>query len=52
MLIGEGPKILFPPPPTVHMALANAWAPDKLIYLADFMSPLNLKSGRALVVDP
>ena len=25
---------------------------DKLIYLADFMSPLNLESGRALVVDP
>ena len=52
VLIGEGPKILFPPPQTVHMALANVWMPDKLIYLADFQSPLSLKSGRALVVDP
>jgi hypothetical protein len=52
VLIGEGPKFLFPPLPTFRMALVNVWAPDKLIYLADFVSPINLRSGRALVVDP
>lgn len=47
-IIGEGP-----PPngtPSARLALVNAWAPDRLLYLAPFPSPRNF-AGRGIVVD-
>jgi len=36
-----------------RMALVNAWAPDKLLYLTDFLSTQALKGGtQVLTVDP
>lgn len=38
------------PPARARIALVNALAPDKLLYLGDFESPLQLTSSPALVV--
>lgn len=47
-LIGEGATS--GSPTTARIALVNAFAPDKLIYLADFQSPLGLTSEASYVV--
>lgn len=49
VVLGEGPAT-GEPPGTVRVALVNAMAPDKLLYLADFSSPLQLASSPAVVV--
>jgi hypothetical protein len=52
-IIGEGPKVQpIPPVQSFRVALANAWAPDKLLYVSDLFTPRNLKGSRAAVVDP
>jgi hypothetical protein len=38
------------PPARARVALVNALAPDRLLYLADFQSPLQLTSSPAQVV--
>jgi hypothetical protein len=51
--IGEGPLDQTQPFHSVRIALANAWAPDKLLYLADFVSTTQtIRGGRVQVVDP
>lgn len=51
--IGEGPLDQTQPVQSVRIALANAWAPDKLLYLADFVSRTqSIRGGRVQVVDP
>ena len=52
VLIGEGPKTLDTGTSTFRLAIANAWAPDKLIYVADFLSTNALLGGRVTVVAP
>jgi hypothetical protein len=49
VIVGEGP-ITGTPPTTARLALVNAIAPDKLIYLTDFMSPIRLTSSSSQVV--
>lgn len=51
--IGEGPTVQ-PTPPVrfFRIALVNAWAPDKLLYLADFVSTQPITGGRLQVVAP
>jgi hypothetical protein len=49
VIIGEGPTT-GAAPATARLALVNALAPDKLIYLADFVSPIQLSSSAAQVV--
>lgn len=49
VLIGEGPTS-GSAPTTGRVALVNAMAPDKLLYLADFPSPLQLASSTAIIV--
>jgi Big-like domain-containing protein len=52
-IIGEGPQVQpVPPVQSVRLALANAWAPDKLLYLTDLLTLRTLKGARAAVVDP
>jgi hypothetical protein len=48
-IIGEGPTT-GTPPTTAKLALINAMAPDKLIYLADFPSPLQLQTSASQIV--
>jgi hypothetical protein len=52
--MGEGPQQQ--PSPSVQilqMALVNAWAPDKLLYLSELITPrFSFMGGRARVVDP
>jgi hypothetical protein len=48
-LIAEGPPQAAPPA-RARVALVNALAPDKLLYLGNFESPLQLTSSPALVV--
>jgi len=48
-IIGEG-ATTGATPTSVRLALVNAMAPDALLYLADFDSPLQLTSGVAQVV--
>jgi hypothetical protein len=51
-LIGEGPEVqAVPSVQTVRLAVANVWAPDKLLYLTDLLTPRNLKSSRGMIVD-
>lgn len=51
--IGEGPQVQpSPPVRSFRIALVNAWAPDKLLYLADFVSTQPIRGGRLQVVDP
>jgi hypothetical protein len=49
VIVGEG-ATTGTPPSSARLALVNAIAPDKLIYLADFQSPLNLTTDSARVV--
>ena len=49
VIIGEGPTT-GSAPSSARLALVNALAPDELLYLADFESPLNLTSEIAQVV--
>jgi hypothetical protein len=52
-IIGEGPQVQpVPPVQSLRLALASAWAPDKLIYLTDLLTSRTLKGSRAAVVDP
>ena len=52
-VIGEGPKVQpVPPVQSVRLALANAWAPDKLLYVTDLLTSRNQKGSRATLVDP
>jgi VCBS repeat-containing protein len=52
-IIGEGPQVQpVPPVQSVRLAVANAWAPDKLLYLTDLLTSRNLKGSRATVVEP
>jgi hypothetical protein len=48
-LLAEGPPGSAPPT-RARIALVNALAPDKLLYLSEFESPLQLTSSPALVV--
>ena len=48
-LIGEG-ATTGPVPASVHLALVNALAPDSLLYLAGFQTPLQLTSDVAQIV--
>ncbi len=48
-LLAEGPP-QSAPPARARIALVNALAPDKLLYLSDFESPLQLTSSPAQVV--
>ena len=48
-LLAEGAPTS-PSPARARVALVNALAPDKLLYLADFQSPLQLTSPAAVVV--
>lgn len=48
-LLAEG-EPTSPSPARARVALVNALAPDKLLYLADFQSPLQLTSPAAVVV--
>ncbi len=48
-IIGEGPTT-GAVPATAKLALVSAMAPDKLIYLADFPSPIGLASGASQIV--
>jgi hypothetical protein len=48
-LLAEGPPG-GAPPTRARIALVNALAPDKLLYLGDFESPLQLTSSPAVVV--
>jgi len=51
--IGEGPTVQpVPPVRSFRIALVNAWAPDKLLYLADFVTTQPITGGRLQVVDP
>jgi hypothetical protein len=50
--IGEGPEVQPPIVRSFRIALVNAWAPDKLLYLADFVSTQPIRGGRLQVVDP
>lgn len=53
LLMGEGPQVQpVPPVQTFRMAIANAWAPDKLLYVTDLITPRILMGGRGRVVDP
>jgi hypothetical protein len=49
VILGEGPTT-GAAPTRARLALVNAVAPDKLLYLADFQSPLQLTSAAAQVV--
>ena len=49
-VIGEGPTT-GTPASSARLALVNALAPEKLIYLTDLESPLDLASETAQVVD-
>ena len=49
-ILGEG-ATTGTPPASAHLALVNAVAPDKLLYLASFDSPINLSSDSAQVVN-
>ena len=49
VILGEGPTT-GAAPARARLALVNAVAPDKLLYLADFQSPLQLTSEAAQVV--
>lgn len=49
-IVGEGPTT-GAAPSSARLALINALAPETLIYLADFESPLDLASESAQVVD-
>jgi hypothetical protein len=49
VMLAEGPPGGVPPT-RARIALVNALAPDKLFYLADFESPLQLTSSPAVVV--
>jgi hypothetical protein len=52
-VIGEGPKVQpVPPVQSARLALANAWAPDKLLYVTDLLTSRNQKGSRATLVDP
>lgn len=48
VVLGEGPTS-GAAPSTARLALVNALAPDKLLYLADFQSPLGLASNASQV---
>jgi hypothetical protein len=48
LLIGEGPAGAAPR--TVRLAFVNARAPDRLLALADFNTPIDLTSGEARIV--
>jgi Big-like domain-containing protein len=53
VVVGEGPKVQpVPPVQSVRLALANAWAPDKLLYVTDLLTSRNQKGSRAALVDP
>lgn len=49
VLLGEGPTT-GQPAASVHLSLVNALAPDKLLYLADFQTPMSLTSEAARIV--
>jgi hypothetical protein len=49
VILGEG-ATTGAAPADARLALVNAVAPDKLLYLADFESPLQLTSSSAQVV--
>ena len=49
VILGEGPTT-GAAPTSARLALVNALAPDKLIYLADFQSPLQLSSHPSQIV--
>lgn len=49
VLLGEGPTT-GQPAASVHLSLVNALAPDKLLYLADFETPMSLTSDVARIV--
>ena len=49
VILGEGPTT-GAAPTSARLALVNAVAPDKLLYLADFQSPLQLSTPVAQVV--
>jgi VCBS repeat-containing protein len=52
-IIGEGPQVQpVPPVQSLRLAVASAWAPDKLLYLTDLLTSRTLKGSRAAVVDP
>ena len=52
-IIGEGPEVQpVPPVQSFRIALATAWAPDKLLYVTDLLTPRNQKGSRAALVDP
>ena len=52
-IIGEGPQVQpVPPVQSFRVALANAWAPDKLLYVTDLFTLRTLKGSRAALVDP
>ena len=52
-IIGEGPQVQpVPPVQSFRVALANAWAPDKLLYVTDLFTVRTLKGSRAALVDP
>ena len=52
-IIGERPPVQpTPPVRSAPIAIVNAWAPDKLLYLSDLLTPQVLRSGRAQVVSP
>ncbi len=48
VLLGEGTPGAAPA--SAHLALVNAMAPDKLLYLAGFQTPLQLASEPAQIV--
>jgi hypothetical protein len=48
-LLAEG-SATSPTPARARIALVNALAPDKLLYLAEFQSPLQLTSSPSVVV--
>lgn len=52
VLMGEGPPTVIPGVAGFRIALANAWVPDKLLYLTDLTTPRTLRGLRAQVVDP
>jgi hypothetical protein len=49
VVMGEGPTT-GNPPSTARLALVNAMAPDRLMYLAEFASPVQLATPAAVVV--
>jgi hypothetical protein len=49
VLVGEG-AVTGAAPASARIALVNAMAPDKLLYLSDFSSPLQLASSAAVIV--